>query len=70
MEYVLHPKYSPVVVRRTQSTLSSIVVVRLLDKQEMQGPIRYKGGYPFVPFCCPSITDSRNFAVMTLAVDF
>jgi hypothetical protein len=41
---------SPLVVRRTQITLSSIVVVCLPSKQEMQGSI------PFVPFCCHSIT--------------
>ncbi len=35
LSFVLHPKCSPLVLRRTQSTLSSIVVVHLLRKQEM-----------------------------------
>ncbi len=39
------------VVRRTQSTLSSIVVVRLRGKQEMQGSMPCEED-----FCCHSIT--------------
>ncbi len=37
------------------STRTSIVVVRLPGKQEMQGSIPCEGDYPFVPFCCHSI---------------
>ncbi len=53
---LLHPKCSPLVVRWTQSTLSSIVIVRLPDKQEMQGSIPCEGDCSFVPFCCYFIT--------------
>ncbi len=56
MQYVSKELCSYLVVRRTQSTLSSIVVVRLPGKQEMQGSIPCEEDYPFVPFCCHSIT--------------
>ncbi len=60
----------PLVVRRTQSTLSSIVAVHLPGKQERQGSIPCEGDYSFVQFCCHSITlllsHNRNIIIFSV----
>jgi hypothetical protein len=48
--------FSPLAVRRTESILSSIAVVRLSGKQEMQASIPCERDHPFVLFCCHSVT--------------
>ncbi len=54
---LLYPKCFPLVIRRTENVLSTIVVLWLPGKQKTQGSIACKSGRViFCSFCCHSIT--------------